>query len=60
MGRRKDALPTTPKACLRCRGTFESEGPGNRLCQMCRRMSQEVSPFEPHGGGLPDYMLAGA
>jgi hypothetical protein len=27
---------TTPRACLRCNKTFDSEGPHNRLCAPCR------------------------
>lgn len=27
---------TTPRACLRCTKTFDSEGPHNRLCGSCR------------------------
>jgi len=27
---------TTPRACLRCNKTFDSEGPHNRLCSPCR------------------------
>jgi hypothetical protein len=28
--------PTTPRNCLRCKKTFDSEGPHNRLCGSCR------------------------
>jgi hypothetical protein len=27
---------TTPRVCLRCQKTFDSEGPHNRLCGSCR------------------------
>ena len=27
---------TTPRNCLRCQKTFDSEGPHNRLCNSCR------------------------
>jgi hypothetical protein len=27
---------TTPRNCLRCTKTFDSEGPHNRLCNSCR------------------------
>jgi len=27
---------TTPRACLRCKKTFDSEGAHNRLCAPCR------------------------
>ena len=33
------------RSCLRCRQPFQSEGPGNRLCDGCR--GRNVSPFEP-------------
>lgn len=31
------------RACLCCGADFKSDGPHNRLCQMCRR--KDVSPF---------------
>lgn len=27
---------TSPRTCLRCRETFDSHGPGNRLCRSCK------------------------
>lgn len=36
---------TKVRPCLRCRQAFQSEGPGNRLCDGCR--GRNVSPFEP-------------
>lgn len=30
------ATDTTPRRCLRCQKMFDSEGPGNRLCQPCK------------------------
>jgi tRNA(Ile2) C34 agmatinyltransferase TiaS len=29
---------TVQRHCLRCRGGFESHGPGNRLCEECKRL----------------------
>ncbi len=38
---KKDESPhkiqTTPRTCLRCGITFESTGPGNRICGPCSR-----------------------
>jgi hypothetical protein len=36
---------TVTRPCLCCRQPFQSEGPGNRLCDGCR--GRNVSPFEP-------------
>lgn len=33
------------RSCLRCGKTFDSWGPGNRLCSRCAHIS--VSPFAP-------------
>ena len=40
---------TSPRACLRCRKDFASEGPHHRMCGDCRGIS--VSPMEPDPGG---------
>jgi len=46
---------TTPRPCMTCRKTFDSEGPYNRMCDRCRKWAAEVSPLEPDpGGALPD------
>lgn len=37
--------PTVDRPCLRCRRTFASFGPGNRLCDRCRNVASEVSPL---------------
>ena len=36
--RKPDGPPpgTTRRACLRCQKMFDSEGPGNRICQPCK------------------------
>lgn len=34
---------TQERACLRCREPFKSEGPGHRMCNVCRHLS--VSPY---------------
>ena len=31
------------RPCLSCRAPFESEGPGNRMCALCR--TRDVSPY---------------
>lgn len=36
--------PTKMRECLSCNAEFESWGPGNRLCNECRRLSE--NPFE--------------
>ena len=36
---------TTLRSCLCCRQSFDSSGPGNRMCDGCR--GRNVSPFEP-------------
>jgi hypothetical protein len=30
---------TTPRKCLRCQKTFDSEGPHNRMCGSCRNVN---------------------
>jgi hypothetical protein len=35
--------------CLRCCDPFESEGPHNRLCDLCRAGVADVSPMHPEG-----------
>lgn len=35
------------RPCLCCQREFESEGPGNRLCAICRARASDVSPYEP-------------
>lgn len=37
--------PTVQRPCLRCRRSFGSFGPGNRLCDPCRNKSIELSPL---------------
>lgn len=37
----------TRRRCLRCDASFDSSGPGNRLCNRCRFYAAESSPFEP-------------
>lgn len=32
----------TRRACLKCRAPFLSEGPHNRMCKECRRLSPPV------------------
>jgi hypothetical protein len=45
-----EPAPTTkPRKCLRCTLTFQSSGPGNRMCDDCR--GREASPFEPDAVG---------
>lgn len=39
------AAPPRRRPCLCCRRTFESAGPGNRLCGTCRGRSSDVSPY---------------
>lgn len=34
---------TIVRPCLSCRAPFESEGPGNRMCALCR--TRDVSPY---------------
>lgn len=42
----------TPRACLCCGKTFDSAGPMNRLCKICR--AQSASPFDtPHTLSAP-------
>lgn len=33
---RRDLTRLTPRACLRCKLMFDSEGPHNRMCSRCR------------------------
>lgn len=33
---RRDTTRLTPRACLRCKLMFDSEGPHNRMCSRCR------------------------
>lgn len=35
---RRDTSKLTPRACLRCKITFDSEGPHNRMCSRCRHI----------------------
>jgi hypothetical protein len=42
-----EVRPTVQRPCLRCRRTFASIGPGNRLCDLCRGKSSELSPLAP-------------
>ncbi len=51
--------PTTPRKCLNCRRTFESDGPYNKMCDRCRAYGNAESPFDPAPGGLPEYFLVG-
>jgi hypothetical protein len=44
--------PTTPRTCMTCGETFQSEGAHNRMCEPCRRMSREISPYDPGHGSL--------
>lgn len=37
------AAPTTPRPCLRCGETFDSAGPGNRLCRGCRVVAMTMA-----------------
>jgi hypothetical protein len=37
--------PAALRPCICCRRSFESSGPGNRMCERCR--GRDVSPFEP-------------
>ena len=44
--------PTRPSSlpirrCLCCGKPFRSAGPGNRLCDDCRRNSRSLSPYAP-------------
>ena len=34
------------RKCLCCGSVFESEGPHNRLCDRCRRLSATTTPFD--------------
>ncbi len=46
--RRADAAtrpPPRPRACMCCRETFTSSGPGNRLCDPCRRRPDEIGDY---------------
>lgn len=43
MQRTKAPAPRAVRNCLCCRRTFESSGPGNRLCKGCR--ARDVSPY---------------
>ena len=38
----KPRVPTTPRTCLKCDSTFESEGPWNRICGPCTVSNGEV------------------
>lgn len=38
-----------PARCLRCWGTFQSEGAHNRMCDECR--ASPASPLAPNPGG---------
>lgn len=45
------------RKCLKCDRMFLSRGPGNRICQRCKR--SQVDPGEQYrnGGGPPDEMV---
>ena len=43
--------PTSLRACICCGKTFPSAGPGNWLCNECRKLSD--GPYDPGVGGLP-------
>ena len=43
----REAVETTPRACLRCGETFDSEGPGNRLCDCCREFATNLQGLRP-------------
>jgi len=34
--------------CMRCKRPFMSQGPGNRLCEPCRKYAEVVSPWAPN------------
>jgi hypothetical protein len=38
-------VQTMRRACLRCRCDFDSYGAGNRLCDPCRTLSADASPY---------------
>lgn len=44
---RRRAAPSVQRSCLSCRSRFNSTGAGNRLCETCRGIAADSSPFEP-------------
>lgn len=37
-----DKHETTERKCLRCKEPFQSWGPGNRLCELCRDVARRL------------------
>lgn len=37
----KSSFDTTPRMCLKCNERFESIGPGNRICDTCKRANRK-------------------
>jgi hypothetical protein len=37
---------SAPRTCLRCRRTFKSIGPGNRLCGRCHEATEEIHELQ--------------
>lgn len=40
--RASEAIPTQPRRCLGCGETFDSTGPGHRICNPCRARLSHV------------------